>query len=386
MSELYRGIARLGYASFLPFFFVFFFYIGFGYYQTFAITSPTLGFWGALAIALGMLILIYIFVRHTAIAIHHARSVSGRAKLSWIPLFLILFMFSGYGVITASMLLFEGPTVCRESISAMLDALAKLEAYEIHALRDDAYEDTQSRVEAERVQLHQEIYSPSSRQYCGIGPSAKTIIENLARNLPGIALINGTDNDHNCKDTAYLGRITRAYDQEIDAGLNNLAERHQIPQQRQLHDEFTKSMAENKAILSSLLQKLAGRSNFITNFSLYSASVKALEDARTSYVRLFAKLKAFDRSGRPDVPASPPLGPVERLASGFQVVSVIGNRLDRPQTWLYIAVALLGDLLVCWMASLVVQRYAQLRREPDDAEIRRAGVTYLWRPNETARS
>jgi hypothetical protein len=381
MSELYRGITRLGYGSFLPFFLVFLFYIGFGYYQTFAITYPQLGVWGAIAVALGMLTLIYIFVRHTAIAIHHARSINGLAKLSWIPLFLILFLFSGYGVITASMLLFEGPTVCRESITAMLDALSKLEAYEIRALRDDSYEDTRSRVEAERVQLHQEIHSPSLRQYCGIGPSAKEIIVHLANNLPGIALINGTDNNHNCNDRTYLDRITRAYDDEINAGLKNLSERHHIPERQRLHDEFAKSIGENKGELSTLLDKLAGLSSFITNFSLYTGSVKALEDARTAYVSFVPKLKAFDTSGRSDVAASPPMGPVERLASGFHVVSVVGNRLDRPQTWLYIAIALVGDLLVCWMASLVVQRYAEIRREPDDAEIRRAGVTYLWRPN-----
>jgi hypothetical protein len=133
--------------------------------------------------------------------------------------------------------------------------------------------------------------------------------------------------------------------------------------------------------LSALLDKLAGLSSFITNFSLYTASMKALEDARTAYVSFLPKQKAFDRSERSDLSASPPLGPAERLASGFQVVSVVGNRLDRPQTWLYIAIALIGDLLVCWMASLVVQRYAESRRESDDAAIRRAGVTYLWRPN-----
>jgi hypothetical protein len=104
-------------------------------------------------------------------------------KLRWAPFFLLLFVFSGFSFICASMLLFAGPQIVSDTVTSTTDDLERLKTRGIEFLRSPEYEDRRSHILTLQVQLHQEItnYNPG---YCGIGPAAIAIINNISSLFP----------------------------------------------------------------------------------------------------------------------------------------------------------------------------------------------------------
>ena len=291
-------IAQAAYYAFLPLFAFFILYVGLGYYLTLSTTLPTLSKSFLFLIVFFIISLMYLFLRHTALAIHHARGSVGLRRFSWLPMFVILFAFSGYGFIAASMLLFEGPGVCTEAVSRMIASLSKLEATGNGLLRVPQFEETKSRVNAEREALHNEINNPSQGQYCGVGSSALAIIQILGQDLPGVEVIRGTTDQHACSNKAYLNSITDAYDKKIDAGLRNIAAKYGITEREYTRDTLAVLLSAKVHQLTEVQKRLAGIPNFVFDFSLYEDSLRALADAKVAYSAGYEQLRSFDFNGR----------------------------------------------------------------------------------------
>ena len=59
---------------------------------------------------------VYLCLRHTGRQIERTHALQGYRRYLWISSFLLLFLFSGYGFLTSSLLLVEGPVIVREGL------------------------------------------------------------------------------------------------------------------------------------------------------------------------------------------------------------------------------------------------------------------------------
>jgi hypothetical protein len=181
------------YVFFLPYMVLFLTYIGIGYYYSLSTEFKTLPNYAIIAITAGFMAIVYFFVRHTGLAIHRYRSERGWSRVKHLILFLFLFFFSGYGFLAASLLLLEGPNICRENIETAIKALAQLQEASRALLPVKEFEDLKNRVEINKRNLGREIVNEGGGgNYCGIGESALAIFRKLQADLPELRLISGT--------------------------------------------------------------------------------------------------------------------------------------------------------------------------------------------------
>jgi len=152
-------------------------YVGGGYYFSFSTVLPEVSKLVIIGITFLLMCLVYLFLRHTGYAIERARTKVGIWRFAWVPSFLVLFVFSGYGFLTSSLLLVEGPVIVREGISNTIEQLSSLDAFAKRSLRVPAYEDIASHVEALRAELIAEINNPSGGNFCGVGVRAKDVFK-----------------------------------------------------------------------------------------------------------------------------------------------------------------------------------------------------------------
>ena len=200
----------------LPLIVLFLIYIGGGYYFSFSTVFPDVSGFIIFGITLLLMFVVYVCLRHTGHQIETTRAFRGYRRYLWIGSFLLLFLFSGYGFLTSSLLLVEGPVIVREGLSNTIEQLSALNAVAKNSLRVPAYEDIVSRVGALETQLHAEIKNPAGGQFCGVGVRAKDVLKQIAVYLPEVKILNGTDSGHSCADAAYLDHLSTTYNNLIE--------------------------------------------------------------------------------------------------------------------------------------------------------------------------
>ena len=82
--------------------------------------------------------------------------------------FFCLYVFSGYGIFSSLMLLWDGPSIVRDTADMALEATAKLRATAETGIRLPEYEDMAARVRTQRANLYQEIVNGGGSQSCGV--------------------------------------------------------------------------------------------------------------------------------------------------------------------------------------------------------------------------
>lgn len=95
----------IAYYLFFPAIALFLSYVGLGYYVMFSSQFPDWPQEATLGACLFAIAAIYFCVRHTGFSMYDAIT-GARRPLAWVPWFLGLFLISGYGFLTSSMLIF----------------------------------------------------------------------------------------------------------------------------------------------------------------------------------------------------------------------------------------------------------------------------------------
>jgi hypothetical protein len=304
----------------------------------------------------------------------------------WIGSFIFLFLFSGYGFLTSSLLLVEGPVIVREGLSSTIEQLSALDAVAKNSLRVPRYEDIVSHVEALRAELHAEIHNPTGGQFCGVGVRAKDVLRKIAVYLPNITVLNGTDSGHSCADTAYLDHLTTTYSNLIEDELQKhpLAIENRVKDRADYLKLLSATVNTDVRDLQQFQITLAGVPHFIFNLDLYHKSVGQIEKVNGDYEKMYQQLIGFVDPRSVSLPPRISSPSLEQIASPIQVLNTIIARANRLSTYVYIFIALFADLLASYLASLVFMvhkqlQFAQKKREEFN-NVGGTGVKYLWMP------
>jgi hypothetical protein len=387
MYEPLSSAHRFWYRLFGPFIVIFLLYLGVGYYFSLATTLPQLSKYVLLLITLLFIAIIFVFVRHTGAALYKARDAKGINKLKWVLSFLLLFIFSGYGFISASMLLVEGPVIINEALRTSIDGLSSLGNAASDLLPVREYQELRGRVETESLQLSQEIKSPNSGHYCGVGPRAKEIIAAINKDLNNAVVIgNGDDRDHDCNSSQQIGGLQRRYESVIKHALDThpLVAQYRIDQRSELQNNLSRAISKEQEQLTKVLAELSTVPHFIFNLDLYHRSVAELETAKSLYDINYKKLADIVDPEKIKLPSYLNITSTEKIASPIQVLNTIASRLDRPSTYIYIFIALAADFFASYLASVVflVHKRAEASQEllTEATNVGGTDVTYIWVP------
>ena len=329
---------------------------------------------------------VYLCLRHTGFQIETTRALQGYRRYLWIGSFVLLFLFSGYGFLTSSLLLVEGPEIVREGLSSTIGYLSALNASAKNSLRVPAYEDIVSRVEALETQLRAEIKNPAGGQFCGVGVRAKDVLKQIAVYLPNVALLNGTDYGHSCADAAYLEHLSTTYNTMIESQLRKhpLAIINRIAERSDYLTMLNLTVNADVSDLERFQRQLAGVPTFIFNLDLYHKSVSAIEKADGDYEKMYQQLVGFVDPKSVSLPPRIPGASMEQIASPIQVLSTIIARDNRVSPYIYIFIALFADLLASYVTSLAFMVHKQLqlaqKKRAEFTSVGRTGVAYIWMP------
>lgn len=380
-----RPMAKsLAYYGFLPLIIAFLGYVGAGYYLTFRTIFPGLAIGYVILLCLLLLVIIFVLVRHTGLTIYRTRVQRGWRRLAWIPLFLMLFCFSGYGFLTSSMLIFVGPDIARDDVSNLLYDIAQIKADAVKSITQipsyDSYNKLVTAVASARDALQNEIRNAAGGNTCGIGPGARALIGRIndlvkQYNLE-IHLQTGLTSTHSCSDKAGIDTIAVRYDDQIEVILDKIAAQYGVADRQKTADAISAALKDDEAALHALNDRLSGVDNFAFNFSIYQDALHVIDKAKADY------------DAQPRLPGTrrEQAGAVqlERLGSGWDLLDVMWARRDQIKIYLLFIFALGCDVLAAWVISAVFERQADLKSEHDRASqamnVGGGGVVYLWLP------
>jgi hypothetical protein len=381
MTPIGKSVA---YYCFLPLLIAFLAYVGAGYYLTFRTIWPSVAAGNVVLLCLLLLAVIFILVRHTGHSIYKARGLRGWRRLAWIPLFLSLFCFSGYGFLTSSMLIFVGPDIARDDVSNLLQDIATLEAQAANYVKGvadyDAYNKLITALASYRNQLRGEIVNASGNNNCGVGKGAREIITSIDVLIGprGFKIHDptGLSSTHSCSDKALIDAIAKAYNDQIEGFLEKIAEQFGVASRQKTAQGINAALKDDEAALKAVDGRLSGVENFAFNFSLYQDALSVIDKARADYN------EQANLVGAPPEQARAPQ--LERLGSGLDLLDVMWARKDQIKIYLLLIFALGCDVLAAWVISVVFERQTDLKREHDRASqatnVSGSGVVYLWLP------
>jgi hypothetical protein len=366
---------------------VFLAYVWNGYYYGIGASFPEWpSAYPTVAATFAVAIVLYL-VLHAAAAYHRARSVeSGRLK-AWVGWYLGLFAVSGLGFVLASFLLFEGPTVIRENLAKAVDTLTLLQTAAGSTLPVADYDAAVSRLRKSKVDLHEEINNVA---ICGVGDSAKAILEKIRGDIPGFPILRDSDKAYRCSDPrqrALVADIADQYDRKMESGIAELASTprflpYRIADRKHISDEIARVTSNEISKLKSLQADLAGVWTLIGRADFLRHSMKTLEAAATSYNSEYDELVAIvGRERLADLPPTLDVSSAETIISPASLISNIVTRSGRTTTWMYISFALIADGLAAymWSATMLVLSVKPGRGQSGgDGRIPGTDVRYLW--------
>jgi hypothetical protein len=374
-------IRAFAYYAFFPIILTFLSYVGLGYYIMVSSQWPN---WPSILVILLCLIVvaaIYFFVRHTGFAIADAIDAPGSRRLAWFPLFLLLFVFSGYGFLTSSMLLIEGPDIAREEIAALTTNIGKLQAAASDLTKSEPFDTFYGQIEANRKALMHEINNTRPGYYCGIGPYATTIITNIRNlgktyDLPFPSPSELPQKPILCSDTEEIKRYMVRYNELIDTIEQGRKQQLGLVDKEQLRDTILTQIKPDDAALKEAQDRLAGV-NYFFNLGLYHDVLGVVSHAAFDYRQAAAKLSGFKI-------AEIDSGEFEHLGLFLYIPKLVWDRMLYSPTILLFLLAILCDVLASCVVAVVLRQQRQLLNEQETAAAAtRVGgkeVTYLWRP------
>lgn len=261
--------------------------------------------------------------------------------------FTALLLLSAVGVFNTLMIRLEGKAIFGEAIDRAVAQYSALPAQVRLHTEDREAAALRSRVESLRTQLAQEIANPRN---CGEGPEAAKLLARLKDELPGFVRYSGTSRD--CSGDAGLLRM---YDEQIRTLLygSPVFLRGNVRRAEALRREVEATVPRELARLEQL------RKDVNAGIDLVGAARPRLEESASTYRRLTQTLATSIPALRAQRVLAPELDidTVRDLGEWGHLLPLLLARLDRPQTWLYLALAVYLDwLLVQLFARLAAHR------------------------------
>jgi hypothetical protein len=196
--------------------------IWFGYRTSIATSFPRLNQSAVGILALVGVAVVYVCVRTTGWEWSQWRPAGPLRRAGIVAMFVPLFLFSAFGIIAGAMLLYEGPTICRDAMVSLSTAFSQLEASAQSLLRVPAVDDLEAKVAALRKRLSEEIRNAEGGKFCGVGPKAYATLTELENLMPTFRRPNAPAKpEHDCSKTEELDKMVSQYERLIDSALAN---------------------------------------------------------------------------------------------------------------------------------------------------------------------
>jgi hypothetical protein len=370
------------YYLFFPLMTIFLLYVGTGYYIMISSQFPQ---WPVAALAAALFIVIgpiYFCVRHTGFSLYKVET-GAKHPLAWLPWFLGLFLISGYGFLTSSMLLFVGPQIAVSEVQKLTEHLSKLEKEANAEWRDDDFDKFTSIVEGNRRTLIGEVQAHGN---CGMGQMSNIAVKAIAdlASKDGILFQLRSDlkpGPIKCSDSATINRyvdgITSATDTLIATKKKNVGRDEREARMKQIID----SVRSDEKQLDDVTTQLVGV-NYFFDVGFYHSVLAVVGHVSEDYQRVAPKLK----SGSLDVISDE--RELERLGQALELPGILVTRISHWDTafkTLMLCFLALGcDFLVAYLVYTVLRHQYQVQKErkavEDAAQVGGKDVTYLWKP------
>ena len=357
------------YYAFLPFVLGFLAYVGLGWYIFFLHMTG----WNPLLVGLlclTMVAFIYVLVRHTGLAMYEASSHRGWRRFAWVPFFLALFCFSGYGFLTSSMLIFVGPRIAREDVGKLLADLSSLRNAAASARIRYILED-------ERDALLREIDHPTGN--CGFGHEAQKILDRVNASLRPYSLhIDPPSRVGSvlCNRRDIIEKLVMHFNGRIEQILASSRQAADLSTNDDPSNSVLSATRKESRDLQAVSDRLRTEQYFF-DLALFWRTLNALQAGREAYN---TQLSTVNGAGLAPAPPSR----LEELGSPFDLLHVIWTERTDPKVWLLLILAVGCDVLASYLASGVFRKHLVLAVERGRiAGAAQAGgrdVTFLWQP------
>lgn len=356
--------------------------VGVGYFSTLSSLLP--GLFPALNFALAIVatFLVFLMILHTGKAFAELDRKRWQTIAAAVFSFVLLFAFSGWGVVTAAMFLIEGPTIVREKADEISIGMSRLDQTAKSRLPVPEYEKLISSVRDLESKLVDEINNKSGGRYCGIGPQALSILAGINAFLPSVTLIAGTDKVKDCRDIARLRVVEGQYRQSIANALANhpMIAANRVGDRIDLQNQITSDVVRFDQPLKNLA---ASSLEFRSNPRQYTNAFQLLSQANSTYSEKISRLNTL-LGEDVALPKQFDLTEVESISTGASVINAVIRRLDRTNTWIYLLGALLMDLAISIVVATIISDQRKRTEERERAEARAAipneDVRFLWMP------
>jgi hypothetical protein len=299
----------------------------------------------------------------------------------WKP-YLFLAVVSALGTLNAAFVLFESRAILRNDLANVRDSYGVLRDAAHRELPIKSHLEKVANVEALLKNLHEEIVNPSGGKYCGVGSSAKTIIDKMKSYLPNYQILRGSDIGHDCNDPRVKDTY-QSYEQIAREMLqsdpdylaaNGPAKAALLATIDAHYDEMRTSLGRLEASATGV-----GATDGLDIESLYAA--------RDNY--------NADRSSLLSVTGAPSSGvesidvlQSDRVNSYAATLRLFLARMNHPSSWGYLALAFGLDFAVIYLLTQFNVQYGRRKdlaspalAEPRDERFQ-TDPRFLWvKPN-----
>lgn len=240
-----------------------------------------------------------------------------------VPAFALLLIISATGVFNSAMVRFEGDRIVSEAASDAQDRFAALKRLAAQTLAKDV--DAYNEIVGLQNALVAELRNPMA---CGQGAEARRILSDLQRKLPGFRPLSvGGDR------CAQIDKVIAEYQEKIGELL------------KAKYPDF--SIIGEATDAQRELRTLQAQATTDYDPSMLRSSKGLLAKQNDLYRDLYAKLDQL--GGQVDrIPAQLDASEVQDLGDATKLPSLFLDRLDKPSTYVYLALAVFFDWLMIY--------------------------------------
>jgi hypothetical protein len=258
-----------------------------------------------------------------------------------IPFFLLLLTLSAAGVFNALMLHLEGPLIFKETVDSASARYAQIDAARERMRYPDG-EETQRRERAARRNFLEELVNS---QNCGEGKAAHDRLEELQEIFRDLRELSNPPAGCTGRGDPQIDRRVREYSSKIDEFEKQAAWQQQLQQAEALRARAQTEVVDYQGRLSKLATSInAGE-------SLLPLGLTELESIAADYRSLAAAI-ARDFPALAITPELD-LAAVRGLGQWSQIANLLKARADRPQTYVYLFVAVFADWMLIYQFGLL---------------------------------
>ncbi len=266
----------------------------------------------------------------------------------WIFYFMVLFSISALGTMNTEFYFGEGKVVLLEAIDGAQQNLDSIDSIAPKILTNPQLEQKQATINRLLSSLDGEISNANGGNSCGIGVSARKIIQEIKVELPNFREFSGA------------GVYTCSGSEEKNKALSNSYKKQAYQLLRNDPIFVAANIAQNEVLLNSVHQRVtqekaqldaaklalgSGADSSLSNGDNYANAQHALESAASSYAKM--RIELDKASSTPfDLPRTISVASTRQLGSFAQIIPSLLGRMGHISTWIYIVFAILMDVIL----------------------------------------